>query len=110
MSIAWFFGELVMWHGKLIGGALLLCAGTFLLVSAAQSHEGDENSQGCHNDHRTGQYHCHTPKTAQPESVTITYCHLVRGQSNCGHTRDACAQLVLQNGGACEPQLGFIVQ
>jgi hypothetical protein len=99
-----------MWYGKLFNGALLIFGAASFLASPAHPHEGDENSQGCHNDHRTGEYHCHTPKTAQPDSVTLTYCHFVRGQSRCGHTRDVCAQLVLQYGGTCEPQLGFIAR
>ena len=99
-----------MWYRTLFGGALLLGAGAFLLASSAQAHEGDETSQGCHNDYRTGQYHCHTPKTPQPDLVSITFCHVVRGESRCGHTRDACTQLVVQHGGACEPQLGFRAQ
>jgi hypothetical protein len=44
-----------MWYRTLFGGALLLGAGAFLLASSAQAHEGDETSQGCHNDYRTGQ-------------------------------------------------------
>jgi hypothetical protein len=96
-----------MSYSTSFGCALLVLVGAIFLANPAQSHEGDENSQGCHTDHRTGQYHCHTPKTAQPDPVTLTFCHVVRDASRCGHTRDACAQLVLQYGGTCEPQLSF---
>ena len=98
-----------MSYGKLIGVALLLCAGASFLASPALSHEGDA-SQGCHNDYRTGQYHCHTPKTPQPDLVSVAFCHVVRGESRCGHTRDECAQLVRQHGGSCEQRLGFTVR
>lgn len=33
--------------------ALLLAAGF------AQAHSGGTDSSGCHNDHKTGGYHCH---------------------------------------------------
>jgi hypothetical protein len=99
-----------MSHSRLFGCALLVCVGATFVATPAQSHEGDENSQGCHTDARTGEYHCHTPKTPQPDPVALTYCHVVRGESRCGHTRDACAQLVLQFGGSCQTQLGFTVR
>lgn len=97
-------------YANLLGAALLLYAAASFLAAPAQAHEGDETSQGCHNDYRTGQYHCHTPKTPQPDQVTLTFCHVLRGGSRCGHTRDACTQLVAQYGGTCEPQLGFRTQ
>ena|ERR1700741_1833844 len=90
---------------KLFGSVLLLSA-TFL-ATRAQSHTGDEDSQGCHTDRSTGEYHCHTPKTPPPDPVTLTYCHVVRGQERCGHTQRACSELVTQFGGVCQPQLGF---
>lgn len=30
-----------------------------LASAAAMAHSGGTNSAGCHNDHRTGGYHCH---------------------------------------------------
>ena len=100
-----------MFTGRLFGWALLLSLGATFLATPAQSHTGDENSQGCHTDITTGEYHCHTPKAPQPDQqVTLTYCHVVRGESRCGHTRSACMNLVLQFGGSCQPQLGFSVR
>ena len=99
-----------MSNGGLFALALLLSLGATLLATPAQSHEGDENSQGCHNDARTGEYHCHTPTKPQPEpqtEVSITYCHVLYGRSNCGKTSGECAQLKLQYGGSCQQQLGF---
>lgn len=37
-----------------ITGALLLLSAT-----AAVAHSGGTNAAGCHNDNRTGGYHCH---------------------------------------------------
>ncbi len=95
----------------LLGSAFLLSLAATFLAAPAQSHTGDESSQGCHIDRTTGEYHCHTPKTPPPpDMVTLTYCHVVRGESRCGHARDACAQLVRQFGGSCQTQLGFSVR
>ena len=97
-----------MSDGTSFGSALLLSLAAMFLAAPAQAHKGDENSQGCHTDRQTGEYHCHTPKTPQPQTdVSLTYCHVVNGHDNCGRTRDECAQLVVQYGGSCQPQLGF---
>jgi hypothetical protein len=34
---------------------------TFTLVSTANAHGGGLNSDGCHNNRKTGDYHCHKP-------------------------------------------------
>src|SRR5262245_34349429 len=97
-----------MFNGKLFACALLLVGAT-LVATPAQSHKGDESSQGCHTDARTGEYHCHTPTKPQPQTEgTLSYCHVgAYGQRNCGHTNVECAQLVRQFGGSCQQQLGF---
>jgi hypothetical protein len=95
---------------SVFGSALLLSLATTLLATPARSHTGDENSLGCHTDRRTGEYHCHEPKTPPPE-VALTYCHVVAGQwPRCGHDRGSCYQLVLQFGGICAQQVGFSVR
>lgn len=38
---------------KIIAIALLLASGLAL------AHSGGTNSQGCHKNHKTGDYHCH---------------------------------------------------
>lgn len=30
-----------------------------MFAGLAHAHSGGTNSQGCHTDHRTGNYHCH---------------------------------------------------
>lgn len=46
----------------------LVCMGLGLLLSAeALAHPGGLNAQGCHNNRKTGDYHCHRPQpVAQP--------------------------------------------
>ncbi|RYD50620.1 MAG: YHYH domain-containing protein [Sphingobacteriales bacterium] len=34
-------------------------AAALLLSTSAFAHSGGTNSQGCHNDHKNGTYHCH---------------------------------------------------
>jgi hypothetical protein len=91
---------------------LLSLAATFP-ATPARSHTGDENSLGCHTDRRTGEYHCHEPKTPKtpPAEVTRSYCHVVgEQQPRCGHDRGSCYQLVLRFGGVCELQVGLSVR
>lgn len=41
-----------------------------LLLSSALSafgHSGGTNANGCHTNHRTGEYHCHGGRQASPE-------------------------------------------
>jgi hypothetical protein len=35
----------------------------------APAHPGGLNSEGCHNNRKTGDYHCHGGKSASPTSV-----------------------------------------
>lgn len=95
---------------SVFGPALLLSLAATLPATPARSHTGDENSFGCHTDRRTGEYHCHEPKTP-PVEVTRSYCHIIgERQPNCGHERGACYQLVLRLGGVCEQQVGISVR
>jgi len=96
-----------MSKSKLFAPALLLSLGATFLASSALSHTGTDKSQGCHTDRKTGEYHCHTPTTPEPELLTPTYCHvMVGGGSRCGYERNACNQLVSRFGGFCQ-QSGF---
>jgi hypothetical protein len=97
-----------MSNGRLFACVFLLSLGATFLATPARSHTGDENSDGCHTDRKTGEYHCHTPKTTQPHAeVTLSYCHVMNRQRNCGHTSSECVQLVSQFGGTCQQQLGI---
>ena len=79
-----------------------LLAALLLLVSArtATPHSGGTNADGCHTDHRTGEYHCHTPKS--PEYGATTYCLVVQGTRRCGYARSTCETLVSEYGGYCQ--------
>lgn len=73
-----------------------------LQPQSAFPHSGGTNADGCHTDHRTGGYHCHTPKT--PSAGSITYCHVINGQQRCGYSRNTCSDLASRYGGHCEQE------
>ncbi|MDR2870743.1 MAG: YHYH domain-containing protein [Deferribacteraceae bacterium] len=45
---------------------LLLCLPAFAKTDVLEifAHSGATNSNGCHKDSKTGEYHCHKPKTS----------------------------------------------
>lgn len=45
--------------------ALLLASLSFNLPAAATAHPGGLNSEGCHNNRKTGGYHCHRGSSAK---------------------------------------------
>ena len=81
--------------------ACLLVATLVLLQPIpAVPHSGGTNAEGCHTDRRTGDYHCHSPKSPLPGAVT--YCHVVSGERRCGYSRTTCYDLVSNYGGFCQ--------
>lgn len=46
--------------------AVLLVAGMCLLADIAYAHGGGLNAAGCHNERRTGGYHCHRSSYTPP--------------------------------------------
>ncbi len=78
-------------------GAAFGIALTFTSPSA-NSHSGGTNANGCHTNSRTGDYHCHTPKS---NSSYETYCHVLDGERRCGYAISSCRSLVRQHGGYC---------
>lgn len=70
-----------------------------LPIYDAGSHSGGTDAAGCHTNRKTGDYHCHTPKTPRPNQVT--YCHVVDGEYRCGYALSTCNSLVSQFGGYC---------
>jgi hypothetical protein len=78
---------------------------TLLLLAShtASPHPGGTNADGCHTNHKTGDYHCHgNPKPRAPDAVT--YCHVVKGENRCGYALKTCADLTSKFGGVCKPQ------
>ena len=49
---------------RVLSFLLPLVAITFALAFAASAHPGGLNSEGCHNNRRTGGYHCHRARPA----------------------------------------------
>ena len=82
----------------LLAFALALAFCPFSATTAA-AHPGGTNAEGCHTDHRTGEYHCHTPKTPMPGRET--YCHVINGEHRCGYALSTCTSLARQYGGFC---------
>ncbi|EGR2428184.1 YHYH domain-containing protein [Vibrio cholerae] len=41
---------------------LVIFVGCFGLVGTAFAHSGGTDSNGCHTNHKTGEYHCHKRK------------------------------------------------
>jgi hypothetical protein len=85
----------------------LLCLASIvgLAVFQAQpsfSHSGGTNAEGCHTNRKTGDYHCHTPKS--PPAGSETYCHVVDGERRCGYSRSTCDDLASRYGGYCQRQ------
>ena len=53
-------------NSAIVVSALIAFLG--LLPSAALSHSGGTNASGCHENSKTGDYHCHTPKSGTPST------------------------------------------
>ena len=51
-------------NSAIVVSALIAFVG--FLPSAALSHSGGTDSGGCHTNSKTGDYHCHTPKSDPP--------------------------------------------
>ena len=54
--------------------AAIIIAAVILLPPLAQAHPGGLNSEGCHTNRKTGEYHCHGPgrKSAPPNTPDTT--------------------------------------
>ena len=50
--------------------AILISICLLALSSAAHAHGGGLNKQGCHNNRKTGDYHCHQAAKAKPQKRT----------------------------------------
>ena len=51
--------------------AFALCASTGSLPAPALAHPGGLNSEGCHNNRKTGDYHCHRGSAAATRSFGV---------------------------------------
>lgn len=84
---------------KLYPFVLIACMAMAFPVPPTAAHPGGTNAQGCHTNHKTGDYHCHNAKTPDPGKTT--YCHEINGESRCGYALSTCNDLVQKSGGYC---------
>jgi len=57
----------------------------------ANAHPGGLNAEGCHNNRKTGGYHCHRGPSAQPSTVRTFALSSGREFANCTQARAAGA-------------------
>lgn len=59
--------------------------------SPAVAHPGGLNAEGCHNNRKTGGYHCHRGPAAQPQRAKSYAVSSNREFANCSQARAAGA-------------------
>jgi endonuclease YncB( thermonuclease family) len=69
-------------------GALLLALFVVVPVIPAKAHSGGLNASGCHNNRRTGDYHCHRPQQSVPRPEPV----YTRPQAVTGRYFGSCAE------------------
>lgn len=60
-------------------------------VTAVAAHPGGLNSEGCHNNRKTGGYHCHQGNAADPSAAKAFALSSGREFANCSQARAAGA-------------------
>ena len=71
-----------------------LVASSFVVSApqAAQAHPGGLNAEGCHNNRKTGGYHCHRGPAASPSRALSAVSKSSRREfANCSQARAAGA-------------------
>lgn len=65
----------------------------FFLVPIAEAHSGRTNSSGCHNNRKTGDYHCHTKTSDSSKSARTSARSSARGSelSICSYNAYNCS-------------------
>ncbi|WP_257557222.1 excalibur calcium-binding domain-containing protein [Sphingobium sp. CFD-2] len=72
-----------------MGGYLKLALFAALPISAASAHPGGLNAEGCHNNRKTGDYHCHRASAAPVRRQSLLAG--ARAFPNCSAARAAGA-------------------
>lgn len=77
------------------------------LKEGAMAHPGGLNSQGCHNNRKTGEYHCHGggPAPAVPRQQRATLTGMAGVFRNCAEARAAGAAPVRRGDPGYGPHL-----
>jgi hypothetical protein len=79
---------------RLPGIVALLVSGLSvgIAVAPAAAHPGGLNSEGCHNNRKTGGYHCHRGSSASPaRALRSVFTNSRREFANCSQARAAGA-------------------
>ena len=51
---------------------LLVGIAFLVYMNTAGAHSGGTDSNGCHTNHATGEYHCHKPKRSAPTTAPLS--------------------------------------
>lgn len=90
-------------------GVLGAISALILLAGPAIAHPGGLNAQGCHNNRRTGEYHCHggarTNAPAQTRRAPLMTLPSGRAYRNCAEARAAGAAPVRRSDPGYGPHL-----
>lgn len=61
-------------------------------TAPASAHPGGLNAEGCHNNRKTGGYHCHRRASSAPSQAIRSVSSIPRGEfANCSQARAAGA-------------------
>jgi uncharacterized protein YgiM (DUF1202 family) len=71
---------------KIIVAATIACT-TLSAIAPALAHSGRTDSNGCHTNRRTGEYHCHGGGGSSSPSYTPSYSTPSSGSSNTSQSR-----------------------
>lgn len=103
----------VRWPGSVVGPAVLALG--LATSGVAFGHGGGLNAEGCHNDRRTGEYHCHPGGGRRPEGARGPAKRLLPGDAparrgggafaNCSEARAAGAAPVRRGDPGYGPHL-----
>jgi len=71
---------------------LMFSVGAGVAPEAAPAHPGGLNSEGCHNNRKTGGYHCHHGPSASPQTARRAVSSSIQREfANCSQARAAGA-------------------
>jgi hypothetical protein len=69
----------------------LICWAGVSMPPRADAHPGGLNSEGCHNNRKTGGYHCHRGSASRPAAAKSFALSSGREFANCSQARAAGA-------------------
>lgn len=75
----------------LIFAPLLALTPLFFVPTPAVAHPGGLNSEGCHNNRKTGDYHCHRAGASSRSTPSTRRSYAYGGSSNGGAFKNCAA-------------------